>query len=313
MRVLIAEPDDFSPEAVALLRRHGEVDLRPVARADLQQAFQEYDVVWFRLAHRIDAEVLGSEPRCKVLATPVTGTDHIDEAALAERGIELVCLRGETEFLRRVRATAELTIALALGLIRHLPAAADSVRAGEWDRDRFRGAELFEKEALVVGMGRLGQIVAGYLRALGMRVRGVDPRPWEMEGIPSVPLHEGLSTADLVTLHVSYTPSTRHLIGPRELEIVKPGAVLVNTSRGGILDERAALEALASGRLGGLALDVLDGEPDVSNHPVVEALRRGEPNLLVVPHIGGNTRESFVKTELFIAEKVLRTLRAATP
>lgn len=312
-RALIAEPDDFSPRAVELLRRGGvDVDLSPVTPGDLSSSFSTHDVVWLRLAHRIDAGVLGDKPRCRVLATPVTGLDHIDLAACEQRGIRVVSLKGEVEFLRRVRATAELTMGLMLSLLRHIPASAEDVKAGRWDRDSFRGQELFEKTVGVVGMGRLGSIVAGYLRAFGCHVLGADPRSdFPPDLVERVSLDELLARSDVVTLHVSYSPSTRHLIDAAALARMKRGAILVNTSRGGIVDEGALLAALESGYLGGAALDVLDGEPAIDeSHPLVEAARRLK-NLLVVPHIGGNTAESFEKTEVFLAGRVLDALREA--
>lgn len=311
-RILIAEPEDFSAEAVDLLRQAGEVVLQPWPLADLPRAFAEFDVVWFRLAHRIDASVIGPNPRCRWLATPVTGIDHIDAEACRRHGIGILCLKGETEFLRTVRATAELTIGLLLALLRHIPEASGHVRAGGWNRDLFRGSELYGKTAGIVGVGRLGSIVAGYLRAFGMTVIGYDPRPdFPADCCDRVAsLDELMARSDVVSLHVSYGEGTRHLIGAPQLARMKPSAVLVNTSRGGVLDEAALLAALSERRLAGAALDVLDGEPAIDHsHPLVQALA-GERRLLIVPHIGGNTRESFVKTEMFLANKLLRALAA---
>jgi len=312
VRILIAEPEDFSPRAVKLLEAIGEVQLRRCGRADLAAAFREYDVVWFRLAHRIDAELLGARPRCRVLATPVTGLDHIDLEACARHGIQVVSLRGEVEFLKHIRATAELTVALALALLRRLPAAAAAVLEGEWNRDRFRGRELYEKTVGIIGMGRLGTIVAGYFRAFGMQVLGYDPRTdFPHEAAQRVDsLDDLLSRADLVSVHVSYNRSTRHLLSGPQLARMKPGAWLVNTSRGGIVDEQALIAALDSGWLAGAALDVLDGEPEIDpDHPLIVYARQHD-NLLIVPHIGGNTRESFEKTETFLASRVVNAAKS---
>lgn len=310
-KVLIAEPKDFSPEVITQLREHAEVDVKAIAPTDLRQALRDYDVFWFRLGWPIDASVLDENSRCRVLATPVTGIDHIDEALCARLGVKIVCLRGEREFLKTVRATAELTLGLAIGVMRHLPAAAGDVLAGRWRRDAFRGHELFGRAAGVVGCGRLGHIVAGYLVALGMEVYTYDPRP-EAGPPPGAvrldSLTEVLQRSDLVTLHVNYHPGTHGMLGPAELASCKPGAVLVNTSRGGLVDEAALLAALASGQLSAAALDVLDGEQTLGpDHPLI-AYARTHPELLIVPHIGGNTYESFRRTEAFIAEKVIALL-----
>lgn len=311
-RILIIEPDRFSARALDILRGVGEVDLREVPDQEVPQAFADADVVWLRLARSITAGRIGPRPRCRILATATTGLDHIDLEACRERGIRVVSLRGQTEFLRDVRATAELTVALALALLRHIPAAAASVRRGEWCRDRFRGRELHGKTAGLVGVGRLGSIVAPYFRAFGMRVLGYDPRPdfpdAVAERVPS--LAELLERGDVVSVHAAYGPGTHHLIGAPQLARMPPGAILVNTARGPILDEAAVLEALRQGRLSGAALDVLTGEPDVDgSHPVVQALD-DLPNLLVVPHLGGNTYESIEKTEVFLAGQVADLLRS---
>jgi D-3-phosphoglycerate dehydrogenase / 2-oxoglutarate reductase len=309
-RIRIIEPLEFSPAAVRILQTAGEVELQACGRDELRDVFTAYDVVWMRLGHRIDEAILGASSRCRILATPVTGLDHIDLAACERRGIRVISLRGEVEFLREVRGTAELTIGLSIALMRHVAPAARAVRQGQWNRDLFRGGELFGNTAGIVGMGRLGTLAAGYLRTFGMTVFGYDPRedfPFEAaERVDS--LEELLPRAKLVILLVRYDNSTRHLIGAREFGQMRPGAVLVNTSRGGVVDEEALLAALSSGTLAGAALDVLDGEPDIAaDHPVI-AYARNHDNLLVVPHIGGNTWESVEKTEVFLAHKVVEAL-----
>lgn len=309
----MAEPRDFSETALALLRTAGTVELRSCDRDALRLALTQYDAIWVQLRHRIDAAMLDGQPvRCRLLAVPTTGLDHVDLDACARHGVAVLSLRGESEFLREVRATAELTVGLALALLRHIPAAAAAVRAGTWDRDRFRGHELHGKVAGIVGMGRLGTIVAGYLSAFGMRVVGFDPRPdypaAAAERAASLP--ELLGMADVVTLHLPYGPDTHGTFGEAEFAAMKPGAILVNTARGGIVREAALLASLESGRLGGAALDVLSGEPDVgADHPVVRAMARHD-NLILVPHIGGNTFESFEKTQVFLARRVVQAMEA---
>jgi len=304
--LLIAEPDRFSSKALEALRAWAEVTLARTSAEEFRDAFRQFDLIWFRLAHQITAAHLGAGLRCRILATPVTGLDHIDLEACERAGVKVVSLRGETEFLKDIRATAELTVALALALIRRLPAAAQSVVNGLWDRDQFQGAEFFGKTAGIVGMGRLGTIVAGYFRAFGMKVLGNDPHCSFPDSVaqPVKSLDDLLARSDLISLHVNFHPGTRHLINRDTLSRVKPGAILINTSRGGVVDEAALLETLQSGRLAGAALDVVEGEPAAgASHPLL-AYARAHDNLLLTPHLGGNTRESFEKTEVFLADRV---------
>ncbi len=304
-RIVIAEAQDFSSHVVQSLRAWADVDLGVPASLSLRQALATYDVYWFRLAHRIDATVLDENSRCRVLVTPVTGIDHIDENLCTRLGVRILCLRGEVDFLREVRATAELTIALTLALLRQLPQAYTSVLGGHWDRDQFRGRELYRKVAGIIGYGRLGSITADYFQALGMQVIAYDPKPVAVrEGmqLASSP-EEVMRQADVISLHVNYHSETHGLIGDRLLRLVKPGAILINTSRGGLIDEAALLSALQEKRLAGAALDVLSGEPAITDHPLL-AYARTHDNLLLVPHIGGNTHESFAKTETFMAKRL---------
>jgi D-3-phosphoglycerate dehydrogenase len=310
-RILVAEPLDFTPEAVRILEDVGEVHLCGINDDEAEKVFQEYDVCWFRLARKIDRKLLGDNPRCKIIATATTGLDHIDLKACEELGIKVVSLKGETEFLKTVRATAELTVALALALMRRIPQAAQSVKEGVWNRDLFRGNELFGKTSGIIGIGRLGSIVADYFKVFGMNVIGYDPRhDFPNDAAKRVgSLHELLSQSDLISVHVVYNEATKKLLSEKEFTAMKDGAVLINTSRGGVIDEEALLDVLKNGKLSGAALDVLCGEPNIdSTHPLIAYAREHE-NLLIVPHIGGNTHESFVKTETFIARKVVDALK----
>ncbi|HHH27907.1 MAG TPA: hypothetical protein ENK57_06140, partial [Polyangiaceae bacterium] len=160
---------------------------------------------------------------------------------------------------------------------------------------------------------RLGRIVGAYYSAFGMRVIGVDDGPFEDDRIEAAEsLHALLAQADVVSLHVPLRETTTGLIGAAELSRMKPEAVLVNTSRGGVLDDEALLSALRAGTIAGAALDVVAGEPEVGrDHPLVRYAAEHD-NLIITPHIGGNTHESFDKTELFIAAKVLRALERET-
>lgn len=311
-RVLVAEPSGFSPKALTLLRDEAEVELRECDPEGLRRAFTEYDVVWVRLAHRVDRSCLEGDLRCRLIAVPTTGLDHIDLEACSERGVRVLSLRGETEFLRGISSTAELTLGLLLCLLRRIPQAFASVQSGRWDRYAFQGRELAGKTAGIVGVGRLGRMVAGYLSAFGVEVLGCDPRPDFPDEVATrvASLHEMLPRCDVVTLHVPLDPTTRDLIGAPELALMRPEAVLINTSRGGVVRSAALVAALRGGNLAGAALDVLDGEPDVAlDHPLIEYARQHE-NLLIVPHLGGFTHEALARAEEFLASRVVAALRS---
>ena len=311
--ILIAEPECFTEAARAILESVGRVHLLDCDRDALARGFVEHDVVWVRLRNKVDEAVIGRAPKCRVIASGTTGLDHIDLEVAADRGIRVVSLKGESEFLERIRATAELAVGLTLALIRHIPRAAAAAANGVWNRDLFEGRQLFEKTAGIVGVGRLGKITAGYFQALGMDVVGFDPRADFPAGVRRADSLEALlRESDVVSLHASLEPSTVGLIGSAELSLMKRTAVLVNTARGGLIDEESLLAALRSGDIAGAALDVLASEPDVSAEDPLLAYARNHDNLLVVPHIGGRTRESLEDTEVFMAEKVVAALKELT-
>jgi D-3-phosphoglycerate dehydrogenase len=311
-RILVAEAQGFSPEAERILRDAGEVVLADLDRAGLIAALADVDVLWVRLRTRIDADVLAAAPRLRILATNTTGLTHVDLDACAARGVQVVCLRGETDFLKDIHATAEHTLALVLALLRRLPAAFRHVESGGWDRDPFRGGEIHGKTFGIVGYGRLGRLVGGLAAAFGARVLAFDPYVSEVgPGVEKVGLDELLAASDIVSLHVALTPETTGWFDAAKIARMRRGALLVNTARGEVLDEAAVLAALEGGHLGGGAFDVLTGERSsgMGHHPFVRLAREGGP-VVVTPHIGGATWESTHKTEDFLAGKLRTLLRS---
>lgn len=309
--LLLAECNGFSPKALRLLQPNFKVALADFDRAQLLSTLKHgsYTGLWVRLRHRIDAELLDTAPDLQFVATNTTGLTHIDLEELERRKIRLFSLRGELEFLSEIRATAEHTVALLLALLRKIPAAHRHVLDGGWNRNLFVGNELHSKTVGIIGYGRLGRIVSRYLQAFGMNVLATSPNMQQVDdepGIRFVSLETLLSDSQIVSLHANFTPSNAKMIGSPEFTRMQAGSWFINTARGELVDDRALLAALESGHLGGAALDVLDNEKEsgMLDHHLVRYAQTHD-NLLLTPHLGGNTPESLEKTEVFLAEKLV--------
>ncbi|MDP9343428.1 MAG: hydroxyacid dehydrogenase [Actinomycetota bacterium] len=314
-RILNVEPKGYSAAARSILAEAGEVVDGELTRTELLENLDGFDVLVVRLGHTVDREVIDAAPRLRAVVTATTGLDHVDVSYAEARGVAVLSLAGETEFLRGITATAEHTWALLLALVRRIPAAVQSVAAGRWDRDAFRGRQLSGKGLGVVGLGRVGRQVAGYGVVFGMSVVAFDPAA---DDIPESVLRADtlpylLGGADVLTLHVPLRADTAGMIGDSELALLPDGALLVNTSRGEVVDQDALLRALRGGRLAGAALDVVEGERDEASRassPLL-AYAREYVNLIVTPHLGGATVESMEATEVFMARKLVAFLGSA--
>lgn len=260
---------------------------------------------------RLDREMIAHARQLKIVATPTTGLDHLDLAALSERGIDLISVKTEFELLDRVTSTAELAWGLVLACVRHIPAASGAAKRGDWARDRFRGRMLSGKTLGVLGVGRLGKMVAEYGKTFRMNVLGCDTKPLNIPGVQQVTFAELLARSDVLSIHIHLTPENRNLIGRAEFAQMKPGITLINTSRGAIIDETAFLEALESGTVAFAGLDVIDGEwrNDLDQHPLVR-YAQSHDNLIIVPHIGGTTIEAQQMVCEFTANKLASRLES---
>lgn len=310
--ILNLEPKEYCVEARELLGRLGSITEGPLSRQELLERISAYDVLIVRLQHQIDREVFEAAKNLKAVVSATTGLDHIDLEAARAQNVAVLSLKGEEAFLRTITATAEHTWALLLAVMRRIPEACDSVLRGRWDRDSLRGRDLAGKRLGIVGLGRLGKQIALYGAAFQMHVSGYDPyvSTWPSTVARRHSLPELLVDSDVLTVHVDLNPRTVKLIGRSELAALPRGAVLVNTSRGQVLDEAAVLDALLSGQLRGAALDVLADERvrmECRDARLVDYAKH-QHNLLITPHIGGATHEAMSKTEVFMIRKLAQFL-----
>ncbi|MEC8650958.1 MAG: phosphoglycerate dehydrogenase [Planctomycetota bacterium] len=283
-KILVA--DDLGDEGMSMLRESGQVTLQTgMDEAALRAALPGYQVLVVRSATTVTAKSLELADSLAVVGRAGIGVDNIDVAACTARGIAVM----NTPEANTV-TTAEHAVALLMSLARNIPSADASVRAGKWEKSKFTGVELQDKQLGVIGLGRIGRIAADKCRGLGMTIAAFDPfvtQATAPEGVRMLDLSELLETSDFVTVHVPMTEETRHLLNRERLLSMKPGARLVHAARGGIVCEEGLVEALTSGRLAGAALDVFESEPLPADSPLRQA-----PNLVLTPHLGASTDEA---------------------
>tara|TARA_B100000676_G_scaffold280833_1_gene305393 strand:- start:224 stop:1171 length:948 start_codon:yes stop_codon:yes gene_type:complete len=254
---------------------------------------------------RISDEMVRSAPELRVISCATTGSDHIERAELNRRKIPVHTLREDPELLQNITPAAELSWALVLASARRLAPALMHTAGGQWNREEFPGLMLNGRQLGLIGCGRIGGWMSRYGHAFGMNVVGYDPHidPWPA-GIERLTIEEVFETSDVISIHVHLSEETRGLVSPDLIQRVKRGAILINTSRGGIADETSILRALESGQLGAAGLDVLEGEPDISDHPLV-AYARKHDNLIITPHCGGFSPDAVRRVCHRAAEKIL--------
>lgn len=263
--------------------RHGTAEAGDVAQA-LKHAHALLDA---SMKVPITNDMLAAATSLRLISCATTGSDHIQRDVLTARNIPLFTLKEDPDLLRNITPAAELSWALLMACARRLPSAIRHVTEGGWNRELFPGIMLNGKRLGLIGCGRIGSWMARYGQAFGMDVVGYDPHlsTWP-DRIGKTTLEELMKTSDFVSVHVHLTPETEGLVSRALLETAKPGVILINTSRGAVLDESALLDGLVSGRIHAAGLDVLTGEPDIGRHPLVEFARNND-RLLITPHCGG--------------------------
>jgi len=294
--VLIAE--ELSPATVAALGPDFEVvNVDGTDRKALLSALATADAILVRSATQVDAEAIAAAPKLKVIARAGVGLDNVDIKAATNAGVMVV--NAPTS---NVISAAELAIGHIFSTARFIPEANASLKAGEWKRSKYTGVELYEKTIGIVGLGRIGTLVAQRLAGFGATLIGYDPyvtpQRAEQIGVELASLEDVMKRSDFITIHIPKTPETTGMIAEKEFAIAKPNLRIVNCSRGGIIDETALYEALKSRRIAGAGLDVFVNEPP-KDSPLLEL-----ENIVVTPHLGASTDEAQEKAGISVAKSV---------
>jgi|UniRef100_A0A7V6DQA7 D-3-phosphoglycerate dehydrogenase len=307
MKVLIS--DNLHKAGVNILAQHPniEVDFRPGLSADeLKEAIKDADGLAIRSATKVTAELINNAPRLKVVGRAGTGLDNVDIPAASKRGIVVMNTPGGNTI-----TTAEHAVSLMLAMARNIPQAAQSMREGRWEKKKYQGTEIFNKTLGIIGLGRIGRVVAE--RALGLRMRVIGYDPFitkEMAsslGVELVSLDELLARSDFITIHTPKTKETTKLVDAKAFHKMKPGVRLINCARGGIVDEASLYAAIKEGKVAAAALDVYETEPPPSDFPLREL-----PNVICTPHLGASTEEAQANVSVAICEQILEYLLYGT-
>jgi len=298
MTIKILICDKIADEGIKIMEEKGYQVTRAwtTPKNQLAKMVNDYDAVIVRSATKVTAELLTNADKLRVIGRAGEGLDNIDLRKAAEMGIEVV----NTPHVAAV-SVAELTIAHLLALARGIVEGTMSLREGKWIKEQLMGVEVCGKTLGIVGCGSIGKTVERLALALGMKVIGVDMCVYGR----FVTLEEMLPQADFVSVHVPLTPHTRHMISTKEFAMMKDGVMLVDCSRGGVVDEEALYQALVSGKVKAAALDVFEEEPPKNSR----LLRLG--NVHATPHIGAQTVEAQLKSSVLVAERVIAALEKA--
>ena len=300
--------DQVNPLLNEILEKNGlQITYEPeITPEQILEKIENFEVIIVRSRTKITKDMIEKANKCQIIARVGVGLDNIDQAAAKEKNIRVInAVEGA------MNAVAELVIGLMLSLAREIPRADREVRNGNWIKKELMGTELRGKYLGIVGLGNIGKRLGRLARALNMNIIGYDVVPIDEEfssevGLMKADLGTLLASSDYVSLHVPLLDSTKHLINAEKMSTMKNTSRIINTSRGGVIDEDALYEFLKDGKLGGAALDVFEVEPATSNK--LASL----PNFISTPHMGAQTKEAQSLAANVIAEKIIQILRGVT-
>lgn len=302
-KIGICEPEDFSEKALKTLSSIGQVCL--YEQGELTEFIEDKDAIFVRLKYDINDELIKKNSKLKFICSPTTGLNHVN---VSREDVQIVSLKGEYEFLSSIRATPEHVFGLSIALLRNYAHAFLNNNNVVWNRDLYKGFELFRSKIGIIGMGRVGKIIASYYQAFDAEVRYVDVIDMDIPNCKKCKsIDEVIDKSDLIILAANYTKENHEMIGEEYLEKMKD-KYFINAARGELVDERTLIKKIKENHFKGVAIDVLQDE--ANGYPSLTellALTEGR-NLIITPHIGGATYTSMMRTEEFIAERLLRII-----
>lgn len=303
MRIGILELKDFSQKAIKELNKLGTVEL--FDGLDMDGFMADKEIIFIRLGNFIGSDFLNKAKNLKYICTPTTGLNHIDLEECEKRGIKIVSLKGEYEFLSTIRATPEHTFGLVLSLLRNYKEAFLNQKNTKWDRELYKGFELYENSVGIIGFGRVGKILAKYFEAFGAKVcfYDIDDSIREIHSASKLSsIEEVINQSNIVILSASYTESNHQFFDKKYIDSLE-NKYFINTARGELIDEKYLLSKIEQNFFKGVALDVIQNEQ--SNNRVEKILElTNTNNLIITPHIAGATYSSMYRTEEFIVTKL---------
>jgi len=278
MKLIIADPIDETAKN-ELMKIVEVEDLSDIPKDELPKYVKDADIMVVRSATKVRRDMIDQMQNMKLIIRGGVGVDNIDVEYAREKGIEVRNTPAASSI-----TVAELTIAHMLAVARHVPYGTQSLKQGKWEKKKLKGIELYGKILGIIGLGRIGNEVAKRAQALGMKVIAYDPYVEKSSVAKLVDLDTLLKEADIITIHTPLTSETYHLIGKKEIEKMKDGVILINTARGGVIDESAIIWGLETGKIYGVGLDVYEQEPLPADHPLLKF-----DNVSLTPHIGAQT------------------------
>lgn len=309
-KILNTFGEKFADDAKQILNKLGTVNSQTVTQEEFLNMVNQYEIVIVGITPVVNKSVIDKAKNLKAVVVPANTLENIDVEYAESKSVEIISLWGETEFLDTITGTSELACGLMIDIMRFTPWAFDSVRKNEWQRERFRGSNLYGKTLGIFGMGRLGSNMARYGKAFRMNVIFYSPHTSKspVDGCSKVSFDELLKESDVISLHAHLNKETESMFDKSAFEKMKKGAYLINTARGKIVDEGALLNALEKKEIAGYAADVLADELDFNTqyfakYPLIE-YAKNNTNVIVVPHIGGMTHESRDNTDIYVSKKL---------
>lgn len=300
----LLEPREFSANAIKELQMIGNISVYD-ENNNLELFLESKDIIFVRLKRFIGTEILNMTPRLKYICTPTTGLNHIDIEEAEARNIQIVSLKGETEFLQTIRATPEHIFGMVLSLLRNYKQCFLSLDNSDWDREKYRGCEIFNNSIGIIGLGRVGMLLAQYYYAFGAKVYfyDINPEVSSKYAVKVNSIEELIDETNIVLLCASYSPEYNRFFSRSYIDALKD-KYFVNASRGENIDESYLIQKIEENWFKGIALDVIADETlDMNHKDKLLDLVKGR-NLILTPHIAGATYQSMWKTEEFIVSKL---------